>query len=104
MTSPGMVLPALMSAPIASVVAGATPAHAKPPSQAQASVKILSGWLPICADCKKIRDDQGYWNQVETFLSERSELNFSHGICPDCAKTVPAEIEALRQKKASDGK
>ncbi len=53
-------------------------------SRARADVKVLSGLLPICAWCKKIRDDQGYWNQVETFIHERSDADFSHGICPDC--------------------
>jgi hypothetical protein len=53
-------------------------------SGARADVKALSGLLPICAWCKKIRDDQGYWNQVETYIHERSEADFSHGICPDC--------------------
>jgi hypothetical protein len=52
--------------------------------RARADVKVLSGLLPICAWCKKIRDDQGYWNQVETFIHERSDADFSHGICPDC--------------------
>lgn len=52
--------------------------------RARADVKALSGLLPICAWCKKIRDDQGYWNQVETFIHERSDADFSHGICPDC--------------------
>ena len=47
-------------------------------------VKILSGFLPICASCKKIRDDKGYWNQIEAYISEHSEAEFSHGVCPDC--------------------
>ncbi|MFC1489466.1 PAS domain S-box protein, partial [Thermodesulfobacteriota bacterium] len=49
-------------------------------------VKRLSGLLPICASCKKIRDDKGYWNQIETYIHEHSEAEFSHGICPECAK------------------
>ncbi|MDH4321255.1 MAG: DUF3365 domain-containing protein [Desulfobulbaceae bacterium] len=49
-------------------------------------VKILSGMLPICASCKKIRDDQGYWNQLEAFIGKHSDATFSHGICPDCAQ------------------
>lgn len=51
-------------------------------------VKKLSGFLPICASCKKIRDDQGYWNQIEEYIKEHSEAEFSHGICPDCAKKL----------------
>jgi hypothetical protein len=49
-------------------------------------VKILRGLLPICAGCKKIRDDNGYWNQIESYIKKYSEVEFSHGICPDCAK------------------
>lgn len=49
-------------------------------------VKLLSGFLPICASCKKIRDDQGYWNQIELYIRDHSEAEFSHGICPDCAQ------------------
>ncbi len=54
--------------------------------QALAKVKQLSGLLPMCASCKKIRDDKGYWNQLEAYISEHSEADFSHGICPDCVK------------------
>ena len=48
-------------------------------------INTLRGVLPICAGCKKIRDDQGYWTQIETYISERSDAEFSHGLCPDCA-------------------
>jgi hypothetical protein len=51
-----------------------------------ARVKTLRGLLPICAHCKKIRDDTGYWNQVETYITQHSEADFSHGICPECAE------------------
>jgi GAF domain-containing protein len=51
-------------------------------------VKKLSGLLPICANCKKIRDDKGYWNQVESYISSHSEVEFSHGICPECAQKL----------------
>ncbi|MEQ8406942.1 MAG: hypothetical protein RKH07_01530 [Gammaproteobacteria bacterium] len=53
---------------------------------ALADVKQLSGMLPICAHCKDIRDDEGYWNEIESYVGRRSEATFSHGICPDCAK------------------
>jgi PAS domain S-box-containing protein len=53
---------------------------------ALASIKTLKGLLPICSSCKKVRDDQGYWQQIEFYVSARSEAEFSHGICPDCAK------------------
>jgi len=48
-------------------------------------VKTLSGLLPICAHCKKIRDDQGYWSQIETYMGKRIDVEFTHGICPSCA-------------------
>ena len=55
---------------------------------ALAKVKKLSGMLPICASCKKIRDDKGYWNRIESYIGAHSEAEFSHGICPDCAKKL----------------
>jgi sigma-B regulation protein RsbU (phosphoserine phosphatase) len=51
-------------------------------------IKQLSGFLPICSSCKKIRDDKGYWNQIEQYIRDHSEAEFSHGICPDCAKKL----------------
>ncbi|MEI6562373.1 MAG: response regulator [Verrucomicrobiota bacterium] len=54
--------------------------------KALAEVKTLSGLLPICSGCKKIRDDHGYWNRIETFIAEHSDAEFSHGICPECAQ------------------
>jgi hypothetical protein len=55
-------------------------------------VKTLSGMLPICASCKKIRDDKGYWNQIEGYIQSHSDAEFSHGICPDCAKKLFSEF------------
>lgn len=49
-------------------------------------IKTLRGLLPICSFCKKIRDDQGYWKQIEVYMKEHSDANFSHSICPKCAK------------------
>ncbi len=54
-------------------------------------VKRLSGLLPICASCKKIRDDSGYWQQVETYMASHSEVEFSHGLCPECAAKLYPE-------------
>lgn len=51
-------------------------------------VKTLTGLLPICASCKKIRDDKGYWNQIESYIHEHSDATFSHGICPDCTEKL----------------
>jgi hypothetical protein len=56
--------------------------------EALAKVRTLSGLLPICASCKKIRDDKGYWNQIEVYIRDHSEAEFSHGICPDCMKEL----------------
>jgi hypothetical protein len=56
--------------------------------EALSQVKTLSGLIPICASCKKIRDDKGYWNHLETFIQEHSGAEFSHGICPDCMKKL----------------
>ncbi len=53
--------------------------------EALADVKMLSGLVPICANCKKIRDDQGFWTQIESYIQDRSSAKFSHSICPDCA-------------------
>lgn len=54
-------------------------------------VTVLRGLLPICAWCKKIRDDRGSWIQVETYIRERSEAEFTHGICPECARKMASE-------------
>ncbi len=56
--------------------------------QALSEVKQLGGLLPICAHCKKIRDDQGYWQRLETYIHTHTDANFSHGICPDCIKEI----------------
>ncbi len=58
-------------------------------------IKILRGIIPICATCKKIRDDQGYWNQLESYIHNHAEVEFTHGICPDCAEKVLAELRSL---------
>lgn len=56
--------------------------------QSAKEIKTLRGFLPICANCKKIRDDKGYWTQIETYISSRTEAEFSHGICPECSKKL----------------
>jgi len=61
--------------------------------KALASVKTLSGLLPICSYCKKIRNDEGYWQQLEAYIHQRSEAEFSHGCCPDCYKKAMAELD-----------
>lgn len=61
--------------------------------KALAEVKKLSGLLPICSHCKKIRDDKGYWNQIESYIHEHSEAEFSHSICQECAKKYYPDID-----------
>ncbi|MBI5634820.1 MAG: HAMP domain-containing protein [Nitrospirae bacterium] len=68
-------------------------------------IKTLSGLLPICAWCKKIRDDKGYWNMIDVYIAEHSDAEFSHGICPDCLKQVSLETYnrlTLEQKSRDD--
>ena len=66
---------------------------------ALAEIRTLRGFLPICVNCKKIRDDQGYWNQVEKYVQARSEAVFSHSICPDCMKKLyPDVAESVLEK------
>jgi DNA-binding NtrC family response regulator len=60
--------------------------------EALARVKTLSGLLPICAWCKKIRDDKGYWNHVEAYIADHTGADFTHGICPECAKQFKDEL------------
>ena len=59
---------------------------------ALSKIKTLSGMLPICASCKKIRDDNGYWNQIENYIREHSEAEFSHGLCPECAQKLYPDL------------
>lgn len=72
-------------------------------THALTDVKQLSGMLPICGQCKKVRDDQGYWNQIETYLSEHTEATFTHGVCPECASAFRQEMQARRDQKGGDG-
>jgi hypothetical protein len=55
------------------------------------NVHTLSGLIPICASCKKIRNDEGYWDQVETYIQQHSHAQFSHGICPECLRRLYPE-------------
>ncbi len=60
--------------------------------EAIAKIKQLSGMLPICASCKKIRDDKGYWTRIESYIKDHSEAEFSHSLCPDCAQKLYSEL------------
>jgi ligand-binding sensor domain-containing protein len=70
--------------------------------EAIGELKVLSGLLPICAWCKKIRDDRGYWSKIEAYLSARTEAQFTHGICPDCTEKMLAE-ESFGRSSISQG-
>lgn len=67
--------------------------------EALANVKELKGLLPICSSCKKIRTDDGYWLQIETYIKEQTGTEFSHGICPDCVKKLYPDISAELHKE-----
>jgi PAS domain S-box-containing protein len=79
-------------------------------TKALQEVKTLSGLLPICASCKKVRDDSGYWNQIETYVARHSSATFSHGLCPECGikffeeagLPVPEDMRASVQRQNSD--
>ena len=67
---------------------------------ALAEVRTLKGIVPICAGCKKIRDDKGFWEQVETYVQKHTEAKFSHGFCPECVeKYYPGQAERIRDRK-----
>lgn len=70
--------------------------------KAMQDVKVLSGFLPICAACKKIRDDTGYWRQIEEYISKHSNALFSHGICPDCSKKLYPEYHEELQRRVKE--
>ncbi|MFZ5798873.1 MAG: hypothetical protein ACYCYR_05775 [Desulfobulbaceae bacterium] len=69
--------------------------------KALAQVKILRGLLPICASCKKVRDDQGYWSQIETYIHEHSEAAFTHSLCPECVLRLYPEVQLEKELAAS---
>lgn len=60
---------------------------------ALSKIKTLGGLIPICASCRRVRDDKGYWSQIEAYIRDHSEVDFSHGLCPDCAKNYYAELK-----------
>jgi DNA-binding NtrC family response regulator len=67
--------------------------------EALVQVKQLSGLLPICASCKSIRDDQGYWQQLEQYLDEHSEVTFTHGLCPVCARKLYPDLYGEKKEQ-----
>ena len=66
--------------------------------QAFEQIKTLKGFIPICASCKNVRDDKGFWHQVESYIRDHSEAEFSHGICPECAIKLYPEFVKKRQQ------
>ena len=72
--------------------------------EALSNVKELRGLFPICANCKKIRDDEGYWQVVEQYIGEHSKAQFSHSICPDCVKILYPQIaDKVNKDLLTDG-
>ncbi|MCX6903168.1 MAG: response regulator [Verrucomicrobia bacterium] len=71
--------------------------------KALAEVKTLSGMLPICSGCKKIRDDKGYWNRIETYVMQRSTATFTHGLCPDCIKKYFPDYDSQADQNKDGG-
>lgn len=65
--------------------------------EALENVRKLRGLLPICAYCKKIRDDQGYWNQLESYITQHADVTFTHSVCPECSKRIYAELRAFKE-------
>ena len=71
--------------------------------EALQNVKTLTGLLPICANCKKIRDDEGYWQQIEEYIMDHSEADFTHGICNKCVeKLYPEHYQKIEEKMKKD--
>lgn len=75
------------------------------PEQALGEIKTLNGLIPICCHCKKIRNDEGYWQHVEVYVRDHTHADFSHGICPECAKALyenynDSGSEASRHRRA----
>jgi hypothetical protein len=62
-------------------------------------VRTLKGFIPICASCKKVRTDEGYWEQIEKYIKDRSDAEFSHGICPECAEVLYPDL--VKKKKSN---
>lgn len=66
--------------------------------EALSEIKTLKGFIPICASCKKIRDDEGYWDQLEAYISKHTDAKFTHGLCPECVEKYKAEMKKLSKK------
>lgn len=71
--------------------------------RALGEVKVLRGMVPICASCKNVRDDQGFWHQVEVYVERRSEATFTHGLCPKCLEELYADLEPEAGGEVEEG-
>ena len=67
--------------------------------QTLSKVKQLSGLLPICSSCKKVRDDKGYWNKIESYVRKHSDAEFSHGLCPECSDKIYGNLSWYSEMK-----
>lgn len=67
--------------------------------KASEEIRVLTGMLPICASCKKIRDDNGYWNQLENYLKTHANIDFTHSICSDCATRLYPYLDSVTGKQ-----
>ena len=67
--------------------------------EAVAKVRTLSGLLPICASCRKVRDDKGYWSQIESYIREHTDVGFSHGLCPECMDKIYGEQDWYKRRR-----
>jgi hypothetical protein len=71
-------------------------------TEALSNIRTLRGLLPICASCKKIRDDQGYWQKVESYISAHTQAEFTHAICPDCITRLYPEFAPMNAVSIKD--
>lgn len=72
--------------------------------EALSKVKVLSGLIPVCSQCKKIRDDNGYWNKLESYIEKHSDASFSHGICPECSEKLYGDEDWYIEMHQNDKK
>jgi hypothetical protein len=98
LSAPGPIWYDIANRVLALTVIGITATLSLVRKRTEEEVKVLRGLLPICSYCKKIRDDRGYWQQVEWYIAARSEADFSHGICPECG---PKHFPNVYAKKAT---
>jgi hypothetical protein len=101
LSPPGAFWDAVTNRAYALIIIGATLLLSVVRKRAEEDAKVLHGLLPICSYCKKIRDDKGYWQQVERYIAARSEADFSHGMCPDCGSQHFPDMVAEPSTKAS---